>query len=288
MIRAFMVCIRILRDLRYANDFTLVGGDDLCTALTQRAYSFDPASYWSTHHLRLYTIAAKTLAKGEDQVKPDKSTKLFNPYDGQVSCRQLLETVSDFLSRLTPSSSLSTDIGDHWIRIANPYSPERPTSEDWKGYTEAVNEYLKTYKQARAQIEAAMPGKAKGTITRKVSHLRKQLEVDILKTAQKKGCTKGKWLLFVGIADVDYAWGRVANGTAENELGMAAKVAANGGEDSDRKGRLICVYTKDFDNKEDVRRVLKKMKELGLLRGGDAGERVIYYKCGEPSPVEGF
>lgn len=126
-----------------------------------------------------------------------------------------------------------------------------------------------------------MPGKAKGTITRKIAPLRKQLEADILSTAQKTGCTTGKWLLFVGIADVDCTWGRVAKGTAENELGVAAKVAANGAEDKDGKGRLICIYTRDFEDKPDIKRVLKKLKELGFLRRADNEERLIYYKCGK-------
>lgn len=126
-----------------------------------------------------------------------------------------------------------------------------------------------------------MPGKAKGTITRKLTPVRKQLETDILAAAQKTGCTTGKWLLFVGIEDVDFVWGKVARGTAEEELGVAAKVAAKGMDGDEGKGRLICVYTVDFEDKRDVGRVLRGLKERGLLRGGDGGERVIYYKCGE-------
>ena len=280
-ILAFMVYPKALRDLYSTNKSALAGDEDLCTALNQRALEYDPSSYWSTHHLRLNTIATKALAKAQKQPKPDKPAKLYNPYEGQLSCRQLSETIADFLSRLVPSSSLPTDIGDHWIRIANPYSPERPTSEDWRAFTAATNEYLEVYRDARAKVEATMPGKAKGTVTRKIAPLRKQLEVDILSTAQKTGCTTGKWLLFVGIADVDPTWGRVAKGTAENELGVAAKVAANGGSDEDGKERLICVYTRDFEDKGDIKRVLKKLKELGLLRRADDGERLIYYKCGK-------
>ena len=270
-----------IRSVGGLTNCAFAGDDDLRDNLTQQARSFDPSTYWSTHHLGLNTIAANALAKAKKPTKPGKSAKLYNPYEGQLSCRQLSETVAEFLLRLIPSSSLATDIGDHWIRIANPHSPERPTSEDWKGFTEAANKYLETYNEARAKVEATMPGKAKGTITRKVAPLRKQLEVDILETAKKMGCTTGKWLLFVGTADVDYTWGRVARGTAENDLGVAAKVAVNAGEGGDERGRLICVYTKDFRDKVDIKRVLQKLKELGLLRRADNGERVIYYKCGK-------
>ena len=257
------------------------GDDDLRDVLTRQARSYDPSTYWSSHHLDLNNIAANALAKARKSPRPEKSAKLYNPYEGQLSCRQLSETVPEFLLRLIPSSSLATNIGDHWIRIANPHSPERPTSEDWRGFSEAANKCLETYNQARAKVEASMPGKAKGTITRKVAPLRRQLELDIFDTAKKTGCITGKWLLFVGVADVDYTWGRVARGTAENKLGVAAKVAVNAGEDGNGRERLICVYTKDFGDRADIKRVLMKLKELGLLRRADDGEKLIYYKCGE-------
>lgn len=129
-----------------------------------------------------------------------------------------------------------------------------------------------------------MPGKAKATITRKVTPLRKELEKDLLAAAKERKCTTGKWMLFPTVEDVDYVWGKVAKGTAERELGVAAKVAAgeDGGEGDGWARRLICVYTKDFADAEDVKRVLLGLKETGLLRGDDGGEgRGIYYKCGE-------
>lgn len=136
-----------------------------------------------------------------------------------------------------------------------------------------------------------MPGKAKATITRKVTPLRLKLEKDLLAAATECGCTSGKWMLFPTVQDVDYVWSRVAKGTAEGELGIAAKVAAadDEGEIEGGKRRLICVYTKDFGDADDVKRVLLGLKGMGFLRGEDGGEgRGIYYKCGEwYSPVLG-
>lgn len=129
-----------------------------------------------------------------------------------------------------------------------------------------------------------MPGKAKGTVTRKVTPLRKQLENDLLAAAKERECATGKWMLFPTVEDVDYVWAKVAKGTAEGELGVAAKVAAreDGVEGDGGARRLICVYTKDFADAEDVKRVLLGLKGQGLLRGDDGGEgRGIYYKCGE-------
>jgi len=37
---------------------------------------------------------------------------------------------------------------------------------------------------------------------------------------------------------------------------------------------LICIYTKDFNNREDVKRVVAKLKDLGCFMG-----QPIYYKA---------
>ena len=57
-------------------------------------------------------------------------------------------------------------------------------------------------------------------------------------------------------------------------LGVAAKVATDDGE-AGNKARLIAIYTRDYEDREDVKRVLKKLVELNLVR---RGERPIYYK----------
>jgi hypothetical protein len=82
-------------------------------------------------------------------------------------------------------------------------------------------------------------------------------------------------MLFCETHEVDAIWYTVANATASNELGRAAKVAPRGHED--RQSRLICIYTKDFTDMNDVARVLSKLRDLGLvsMRG-----KSIYYKCG--------
>jgi hypothetical protein len=76
---------------------------------------------------------------------------------------------------------------------------------------------------------------------------------------------------------VSHAWEIVAHAVATNQLGLGAKVSPKR-EDPETGNRLICIYTDDFSDKEDVIRVLRKIKELGLLPHG----RPIYYKCGKP------
>jgi hypothetical protein len=79
--------------------------------------------------------------------------------------------------------------------------------------------------------------------------------------------------------EVNEVWGVVARAVANNELGTAARVAPFDGDN--RKDRLICVYTKDFSDKEDVSRVVNKMKNLGLV---ETAGKAIWYKCGTLYP----
>lgn len=82
-----------------------------------------------------------------------------------------------------------------------------------------------------------------------------------------------KWMLFIPPNEVNEVWAVVARATALGDLGTAAKVAPNDGD----AAQLICIYTEDFTDLEDIERVLRKLKDLGLFnpRG-----RPIYYKAG--------
>ena len=85
-------------------------------------------------------------------------------------------------------------------------------------------------------------------------------------------------MLFCPPAEVNEVWEIVAKATANNELGIAAKVAPKPEEEDPRRDRLICVYTSDFKDKADVGRVLQKLRELRLV---EARGRPIYYKPGK-------
>lgn len=85
-------------------------------------------------------------------------------------------------------------------------------------------------------------------------------------------------MLFCSATEVNQAWELVAKSTANNELGIAAKVAPRSQTEDPRKDRIICVYTADFKDKADVGRVLQKLRELRLV---EARGRLIYYKPGE-------
>lgn len=143
-----------------------------------------------------------------------------------------------------------------------------------------AQEMLEEFTAKKDDIEKSMAGKAKASITRKLTPLRKTLEEKLLAKAKEKNFTSGKWMLFPTAEDVNSQWAIVAEATVNRELGTAAKVAPNSG-DGDRTPRLICVYTKDFSDMEDVKRVLSRMVELGLVKqkGAAGEERGIYYKA---------
>lgn len=85
-------------------------------------------------------------------------------------------------------------------------------------------------------------------------------------------------MLFCTVLQVNEIWEVVAKATANNELGIAAKVAPRSTTDK-RTDRLICVYTADFSDTNDVRRVAEKLKQLKLIQSDG---RPLYYKPGKP------
>jgi len=80
-------------------------------------------------------------------------------------------------------------------------------------------------------------------------------------------------MLFCNPSEVNEVWAVVARATCNNELGTVAKVAPDNGEPG--KVRLICIYTKDFNDLGDVERVVRKMRNLGLVT---TSGKPIYYK----------
>lgn len=83
-------------------------------------------------------------------------------------------------------------------------------------------------------------------------------------------------MVFCQANEVNAIWAVIARATANNELGIAAKVSPDDGDD--RKARVICIYTKDFTDLKDVSRVVHKLKDLGVI---DSRGKPIWYKCGK-------
>lgn len=126
--------------------------------------------------------------------------------------------------------------------------------------------------EQRRIVEQQNPSKAIGTITRKMGPYRDQLEIDLLNAATKRGLTSGKWLIFPTPDNLPLVWRRVAEATAAGELGPCSKVGT-WEPDHATKPTVICVYTKDFSNMTDVKRVLSTLDKLNVLK------QPIVYKC---------
>jgi len=76
----------------------------------------------------------------------------------------------------------------------------------------------------------------------------------------------GKWLIFVSPDTVDDWWEIIKNRTEEGTLGAGAKVStALGACLRGAKQHVICVYTKDYTDKEDVNRVRRALARDGIV-----------------------
>lgn len=77
----------------------------------------------------------------------------------------------------------------------------------------------------------------------------------------------GKWLFYVSPDVVDEVWARVAAATVEGRLGSSSKVSTawpNPRLRSPLKARVICVYTYDYDDEDDVKRVRESLRKIGI------------------------
>jgi Domain of unknown function (DUF1917) len=204
--------------------------------------------------------------------EPSQEREPYNPWEGDEMAKQLKEPLVDFLSRLKPSKT-SASTGP-WIWIANPYS-KRQSKCDITGLKQEGHRLLDNFAGQRRSLMARYPERPPGTITKMMIPARDLLEEDIVNLARAKNLMNGKWMLFPNPSHVDKVWAKVAQATEAGELGTAAKVATAGEDDRAGKSRLICVYTEDFSDHGDVRRVLRKLKELNLI----VEDQGIFYKC---------
>jgi hypothetical protein len=226
------------------------------------------------------------IPPADEAIKSPEQRKPVNYYEGLPTAKQLSEPIAEFLDRLPPSTTPVSQ--GPWIWIANPYPPinARPDSGDIGGFKQAGFNLLQDYLTRKEEVEKKNVGKAPSTITRMLRPERLKLEPAIVTLAREKHVMNGKWMLFPTPSEVDRVWRTVAQATWEGKLGTSAKVATNaeGQEPPERAAqRLICIYTHDFSDEDDVKRVLLSMRQLGLL--GDGGDqhpdaaRAVYYKC---------
>lgn len=214
--------------------------------------------------------AAASHAHSEDLFQPELPLLDL----GNSASWQQHETILEFLRRLPVADPATADVGPWlWVRCSRDlqdwmWEGELPTLE------EAGMTLLENLLKQRSIIEQQNPGKAIGTITRKMGPYRDQLEVDLLNVATENKLTSGKWMLFPKSDDLPRVWRLVAEATAAGKLGPTSKVGT-WEPDNLTKGTLICVYTYDFSDLVDLKRVLRAMIENDIIKQ----DARIYYKC---------
>jgi len=73
----------------------------------------------------------------------------------------------------------------------------------------------------------------------------------------------GKWLIFSTPATVDSDWAKVAEGVTSGLLGIGAKVSP---QIPDHYNHVICVYTKNYLDVDDVKRVREGLRSVGFTK----------------------
>ena len=89
--------------------------------------------------------------------------------------------------------------------------------------------------------------------------------------ARRFKVTLGKWMVQVPSEKVDEVWGLIATAIFNEDFGSAvlsAKVSPKGDENGveDPNMHVICVYTSDFTNMEEVVKVENVLRNLGIRR----------------------
>ncbi len=76
----------------------------------------------------------------------------------------------------------------------------------------------------------------------------------------------GKWLVFRSMDQLDEVWGHIRQAVEEGRLGNAAKVSTArpnpNGNGADRG--IICVYSYDWTDEQDVKRIREELRALGI------------------------
>src|SRR3989344_3916595 len=79
--------------------------------------------------------------------------------------------------------------------------------------------------------------------------------------------SSGKWLIFVNPERLDTVWRKIKYATENGKLGYESKTATAKPNPlaGKSKQKVICVYTYDWTDKQDVKRIRNELKKLGIV-----------------------
>jgi len=93
----------------------------------------------------------------------------------------------------------------------------------------------------------------------------------------------GKWLVFVDINEIDSTWQKIKKAVKEGILGIGAKAATAkpNPNASSQNEKVICIYTYNWLDKEDVFRVENALRSIGI-------KQTLYYKANSDTAGEQY
>lgn len=76
----------------------------------------------------------------------------------------------------------------------------------------------------------------------------------------------GKWLVFVDVERVDETWSKIKKATEKGKLGNSTKVATAKPNQfaTNPDTKVICVYTYDWTDENDVKRIREELRKVGI------------------------
>lgn len=107
-------------------------------------------------------------------------------------------------------------------------------------------------------------------ISLRPSQIKSDYWVDVVNPNPQHDWTdrSGKWLLFIPLKQLDEKWAIIARETELGRLGIAAKAATAKphGLSNNKWVKVICVYTYDSVDQEDVMTVRDHLRALGFIK----------------------
>ncbi|KAJ5652043.1 hypothetical protein N7507_009469 [Penicillium longicatenatum] len=267
----------------FSEESSFYGDENEQARLEEQVASYDIEPYWSEYHSKLPSTRqnerrASTLKREpSDCPMPDQNTT-DSPGRLPLNKRGANESITSFLTRLPPSQTVFPG-KDPWIwACGNANLTANLNSRDEATFIRNGTELLRAFEETLSELRAAHDksgAKTTAALTRKLTPLRRELQKNIFALARETGVTVGKWMLFPSVGDVDSTWKTLVTALDNGTIHADAKVAADD-ESGSGQSRLICVFTQDFEDKEDVKEVLLNMKAQGLF---EPSKGPIFYKC---------
>ncbi|KAK4161124.1 hypothetical protein QBC43DRAFT_244120 [Cladorrhinum sp. PSN259] len=192
--------------------------------------------------------------------------------------RRPTETIAHFLARLPPSAAsltYSPQFRPVWYCIHNPHSATNveKTPAELEPFMREGKALLSRFRFKMAPLSKYAHGDRQLK-----AELRSELQQNIVDLAKSHDVKAGKWMLLPPLPSVDETWSKVCHAVDSDLLGPQAKVSTSGITPKDPL-RLICVYTSDFTDLQDVKRVLFRLRDLGLVNKDMWRGIPIAYKC---------